>query len=221
MKNSFLFRKSASLYKRRNSKIVSSIASLFTSAYVFNWPKHFPNTPLQFPPSFDGRIVLYPSAQHVRDYFSWRQADSESFSSTCVILFKPNVEAHINNLYNTAFWALIQQGGSTTAEAHEVLRVSEKLKCCLVSIDQQSLPGNELVTETGTALQSVPDELQQAGSSIPEREHAFSRGRRNFRGYKEEEESGNHCHRPPLRYHQGRLLDPTPLDSRGLKPHIV
>jgi tRNA(His) guanylyltransferase len=31
--------------------------------------------------------------------------------------------AHINNLYNTAFWALVQQGGQTTTEAHETLRV--------------------------------------------------------------------------------------------------
>jgi hypothetical protein len=31
--------------------------------------------------------------------------------------------AHINNLYNTVFWALVQQGGQTTKEAHETLRV--------------------------------------------------------------------------------------------------
>ena len=33
------------------------------------------------------------------------------------------VEAHINNLYNTTFWALVQQGGQTTTEAHSTLRV--------------------------------------------------------------------------------------------------
>jgi len=32
--------------------------------------------------------------------------------------------AHINNLYNTTFWALVQQGGQTTTEAHATLRVS-------------------------------------------------------------------------------------------------
>ena len=32
--------------------------------------------------------------------------------------------AHINNLYNTAFWSLVQQGGQTTTEAHATLRVS-------------------------------------------------------------------------------------------------
>lgn len=31
--------------------------------------------------------------QHVRDYFAWRQAD-----------------CHINNLYNTCFWALVADG---------------------------------------------------------------------------------------------------------------
>lgn len=32
-------------------------------------------------------------------------------------------EAHINNLYNTTFWALVQNGGQTTTEAHATLRV--------------------------------------------------------------------------------------------------
>jgi len=41
----------------------------------------------------------------VRDYFAWRQADT-----------------HINNLYNTTFWSLVQQGGQTTTKAHATLR---------------------------------------------------------------------------------------------------
>ncbi|KAJ3995165.1 Thg1 C terminal domain-containing protein [Lentinula boryana] len=102
---SFLLRKSTALYNRRQAKIVSTLTSLFTSSYVFHWPKYFPDVPLQYPPSFDGRIVLYPSQREVRDYFAWRQADT-----------------HINNLYNTAFWALVQQGGQTTTEAHAILR---------------------------------------------------------------------------------------------------
>ncbi|KAI0671659.1 tRNAHis guanylyltransferase [Trametes maxima] len=102
---SFLFRKSTGLYNRREAKILSTITSLFTSSYVFNWSKYLPNTPLKYCPSFDGRIVLYPAANVVRDYFSWRQADT-----------------HINNLYNTVFWALVSKGGQTTAEAHATLR---------------------------------------------------------------------------------------------------
>ncbi|WFD32946.1 tRNA(His) guanylyltransferase [Malassezia sp. CBS 17886] len=88
------------------SKLVSHIVSLFTSAYVFQWPQYM-KAPLQTPPSFDGRLVMYPSSQAVRDYFAWRQADT-----------------HINNLYNTTFWALIQQGGCTEREAHEALKGS-------------------------------------------------------------------------------------------------
>ncbi|EST10001.1 tRNAHis guanylyltransferase catalytic domain protein [Kalmanozyma brasiliensis GHG001] len=101
---SFLLRKSTTLYNRRESKITTHIVSLFTSAYVFNWPRFFPNTPLQVPPSFDGRLVVYPNEAVVRDYFSWRQADT-----------------HINNLYNTTFWALVLQGGLTEQQATKQL----------------------------------------------------------------------------------------------------
>jgi tRNA(His) guanylyltransferase len=42
-----------------------------------NWKSYFPDTPLRrIIPSFDARIVLYPGIREVRDYFSWRQADS-------------------------------------------------------------------------------------------------------------------------------------------------
>lgn len=42
-----------------------------------NWKSYFPDTPLRHTiPSFDARIVLYPGKREVRDYFSWRQADS-------------------------------------------------------------------------------------------------------------------------------------------------
>ncbi|KAG2132987.1 Thg1 C terminal domain-containing protein [Suillus clintonianus] len=102
---SFLFRKSTNLYNRRHSKILTMLTSYFTSCYVFNWSQYFPDTPLRYPPSFDGRIVVYPTERAIRDYFSWRQADT-----------------HINNLHNTIFWALIQKGGQTTTEAHATLR---------------------------------------------------------------------------------------------------
>ncbi|KZO99082.1 tRNAHis guanylyltransferase [Calocera viscosa TUFC12733] len=102
---SFLLRKDSTLYSRRQSKILSAILSIFTSSYVFHWPTFFPSTPLQYPPSFDARIVLYPSEKEVRDYFAWRQADT-----------------HINNLYNTVFWALVLKGGLDTAGAHAELR---------------------------------------------------------------------------------------------------
>lgn len=102
---SFLLPASCTLYGRRASKLASSLAALFSATYVFRWGAHFPDTPLQEPPSFDGRVVEYPSAKAVRDYFSWRQAD-----------------CHINNLYNTAFWALVNGAGMTGRSAEEALR---------------------------------------------------------------------------------------------------
>lgn len=62
-----------------------------------------PSRPLLYPPSFDSRAVCYPTIQTVRDYFSWRQAD-----------------CHINNLYNTCFWKLVQSG-KTEGEAEATL----------------------------------------------------------------------------------------------------
>ncbi|EIM82530.1 tRNAHis guanylyltransferase [Stereum hirsutum FP-91666 SS1] len=101
---SFLLRKSTQLYNRRHAKIVTTLTSYFTSSYVFHWRDYFPDLQLRYPPSFDGRIVLYPSEREVKDYFAWRQVDT-----------------HINNLYNTAFWALVQQGEMSTKEAHATL----------------------------------------------------------------------------------------------------
>lgn len=104
---SFVLHKSAQLYNRRESKITSNINSLFTASYVMNWTKWFDaeTSPLKYAPSFDARAVLYPSDATLKDYLSWRQAD-----------------VHINNLYNTAFWNLVQAGGLTNAAAEERLR---------------------------------------------------------------------------------------------------
>lgn len=101
---SFVFHKSAKVYNRRASKILSCVNSLFSSSYVFHWPHWFPEKRLLYPPSFDARIVLYPSDDNLRDYLSWRQADT-----------------HINNLYNTVFWKLVLEGGRTNQEAEAEL----------------------------------------------------------------------------------------------------
>jgi tRNA(His) guanylyltransferase len=87
------------------SKIMTTIVSLFTAQYVYLWPQYFSSTSLLYAPSFDARVVLYPRDQTLRDYLSWRQAD-----------------CHINNLYNTCFWALVNQGNMTPKEAEERLR---------------------------------------------------------------------------------------------------
>ncbi|XP_034943148.1 probable tRNA(His) guanylyltransferase [Chelonus insularis] len=102
---SFVFKKETESFNRRETKLLTYVNSLFSSAYVFNWSKYFEDVPLQYPPAFDGRVVLYPSDKNIRDYLSWRQAD-----------------VHINNLYNTCFWSLVQKQNKTTKEAQEILR---------------------------------------------------------------------------------------------------
>ncbi|KAK4129420.1 tRNAHis guanylyltransferase [Parathielavia appendiculata] len=103
---SFVFHKTCSLFERRSSKLVSTIVSTFTAYYVHFWSTYFPETPLSPPlPSFDGRAVCYPTVQNLRDYMSWRQVD-----------------CHINNLYNTTFWALIHLGGMDATEAEKTLK---------------------------------------------------------------------------------------------------
>ncbi|KAI1259929.1 tRNA guanylyltransferase [Xylariaceae sp. FL1019] len=102
---SFVLHKTTQLFERRASKLITTIASTFTAYYVLFWSRYFPETPLSAPvPSFDGRAVCYPSLQNLRDYMSWRQAD-----------------CHINNLYNTTFWSLIQLGGMDAKEAEVFL----------------------------------------------------------------------------------------------------
>jgi len=103
---SFVFRKETQLYGRRSAKISTNVVSLFASSYVMKWPEYFgTDTPCQYPPSFDARIVLYPNDRVLRDYMSWRQVD-----------------CHINNLYNTVFWALVQKGGMSNQEAEKRLK---------------------------------------------------------------------------------------------------
>lgn len=98
---SFVFKKDAVIYNRRKEKIMSYVNSLFTSAYVLYWKNYFKNVELKYPPFFDARIVLYPTDTNLRDYLSWRQAD-----------------VHVNNLYNTAFWNLVQKSGLTNQEVN-------------------------------------------------------------------------------------------------------
>ncbi|XP_034454130.1 probable tRNA(His) guanylyltransferase [Hippoglossus hippoglossus] len=102
---SFVFKRTSNWFKRRASKLMTHISSQFSSSYVFYWKEFFEDQPLLYPPSFDGRVVLYPTNHNLRDYLSWRQAD-----------------CHINNLYNTAFWTLVQRGGLNTTQAEDRLK---------------------------------------------------------------------------------------------------
>ncbi|KAJ6588401.1 tRNAHis guanylyltransferase [Mycena capillaripes] len=157
---SFLIRKSAALYNRRQSKIVSTLTSLFTSSFVFRWASYFPDLPLKYPPSFDGRLILYPSSREIRDYFAWRQTDT-----------------HINNLYNTTFWALVQQGGESTTQAHATLKgtVSKQKHEILFSrfqvnyntLDARFRKGSTLVREEIPETSIVPADEGTTEDSAP------------------------------------------------------
>ena len=121
---------------------MSLVTSCFTATYVHQWPQHFPGTPLAGMPMFDARAVLYPLPQTLRDYLSWRQADTHVNN-----LVRPRVQVapcpgdraltpaadpllpaaaplfRVAPLqYNTCFWALVKSG-KTATEAHEQLRV--------------------------------------------------------------------------------------------------
>ncbi|CAL5866814.1 uncharacterized protein PFLUO_LOCUS1024 [Penicillium psychrofluorescens] len=104
---SFVFHPSCELFERRNSKLVTTVVSSFTAHYIHQWNSYFSSTPLQprYLPSFDGRAVIYPNTQILRDYMSWRQVD-----------------CHINNLYNTTFWTMVLQGGMNNTDAEQELK---------------------------------------------------------------------------------------------------
>ena len=104
---SFVFRRETELYKRRSAKLMTNLVSAFAANYVFEWAQYFPEEKLQYPPTFDARCVLYPTQKNLRDYMSWRQVD-----------------CHVNNLYNTTFWALVLKGGMTNKEAMERLKTT-------------------------------------------------------------------------------------------------
>ncbi|CAF9920334.1 tRNA-His guanylyltransferase [Imshaugia aleurites] len=102
----FILDRSSRLFERRESKILTTVVSTFTSYYVHLWSNFFADKPLSPPmPSFDGRVVLYPSSSNLRDYMSWRQVD-----------------CHINNLYNTTFWSLVLKGGMDATQAENRLK---------------------------------------------------------------------------------------------------
>jgi len=67
------------------SKLISVVPSLFSSAYVLNWPTYFEDVELKVSdaPSFDARATPYPLEKEIHDYLSWRQEDCEFCLSYC------------------------------------------------------------------------------------------------------------------------------------------
>lgn len=101
---SFVIKRFGHREKEGNS-LISRIVSLFTGAFTNHWKGYFSETPLEYDPVFDARLVLYPTIESVRDYLSWRQAD-----------------CHINNMYNTCFWKLVKEKGLSRVNAQEYLK---------------------------------------------------------------------------------------------------
>lgn len=95
------------------SKIMTGVVSHFTACYLSYWSSFFPAIQLQYPPSFVGEMMTFPNTKILRDYVSWRQAD-----------------CHVNNLYNTCFWALVHSG-VTLEEAGKKLCVSMYMSVCM------------------------------------------------------------------------------------------
>ncbi|KAK3052851.1 tRNA-His guanylyltransferase [Extremus antarcticus] len=105
---SFVFHESANLFERRAAKLATTVATTFTAEYCLQWRSFFPDEELTRPyPTFDGRCVAYPKRKILKDYLAWRQAD-----------------CHINNLYNTTFWNLVQRNDMSGYAAEEALKGS-------------------------------------------------------------------------------------------------
>ena len=69
---------------------------------------------------------MYPSVQNLKDYMSWRQVDCKRTLKPHLrvfVLMLTEDKGHINNLYNTTFWTLIQQGGMDAKSAEKELAV--------------------------------------------------------------------------------------------------
>ncbi|KAH7646939.1 hypothetical protein FG379_002630 [Cryptosporidium bovis] len=99
------YRRRTDLWGRRANKILTHVVSLFTSSFVMFWGNYFPKKKLKYPPTFDGRVVVYPTDEDIRTYLSWRQVD-----------------CHINNLYNTCFWSLVSIKNMSEREATDRLK---------------------------------------------------------------------------------------------------
>ncbi|XP_072177429.1 probable tRNA(His) guanylyltransferase [Diadema setosum] len=162
---SFVLKKDTSQYGRRASKLATTISSLFAASFVFSWPTVFPDKTLHYPPAFDGRCVLYPSDKNLRDYLSWRQAD-----------------CHINNLYNTCFWTLVQEGNCSPKEAEEKLRgtvAGEKneLLFSQFGINYNNIP--EIFRKGATLIWTTVEEEETCGRGT-EHERTVMRKRRKI-----------------------------------------
>ncbi|KAF6263243.1 histidine tRNA 5'-guanylyltransferase [Scenedesmus sp. NREL 46B-D3] len=123
-------------YRCRASKIISTITSCFTGNYVRLWSQFLPDTPLGWPPVFDGRAVCFPTLTVLKDYLAWRQADT-----------------HINNQYNTCYWCLVK-AGKPPAEAQAIIKSSDT-----------AFKNELLFTQFGINYAQLPEQFRK-GSTV-------------------------------------------------------
>lgn len=105
---SFVFKKETKFYQRRESKILSILVSFFTSVYTVKWKDFFPHQKLLYAASFHAQVIRCPTLEVLQTYLAWRQND-----------------CHLNNIYDTCFWKLVESGKSET-EAHGFLKGTQK-----------------------------------------------------------------------------------------------
>ncbi|KAH9492777.1 tRNA-histidine guanylyltransferase 1-like [Bulinus truncatus] len=162
---SFVFHKNCKVFNRRASKIMTNLVSLFASSFTMYWPRYFNTQELHYPPAFDARVVLYPSDENLRDYLSWRQAD-----------------CHINNLYNTCFWKLVQEKGLSPAQSEARLRGTlssdkNELLFSEFNMNYNNIP--ELFRKGSVLIRKKePDVLNQNVTSINEDKAMYSKSDR-------------------------------------------
>eukprot|EP00494_Astrolonche_serrata_P032677 UN32946 len=156
---SFVFKRDTSIFGRRRFKIETGVVSTFTSAFVYYWDEFFNNPydknpkkqKLLYPPSFDGRIVLYPTDKNLKDYLRWRQAD-----------------CHINNLYNTCFWNLVLKKGKTEKQATAMLQGTDsgyKNELLFSQFDINYKKINPMFRK-GTTITYIHEELENEGKFL-------------------------------------------------------
>lgn len=106
---SILLPRNSNLFDREVEKLISISASVATAQ--FNATKNSFVGPVgQLPDGhFDSRIFVAPDVATVRDYFSWRQADSAR-----------------NCLNSATFWALVQSGKSHRAAAKAMHQANQE-----------------------------------------------------------------------------------------------
>lgn len=142
---SFVLRRESVVFSRRHEKILSTVVSIFTANYVRYWDEYMNGIKMMDTPSFDGRIVLYPTTKHLRDYLAWRQAD-----------------VHVNNLFNTTFWALVQNGGMNYEQANMRLKDTTSAQKNEILFSQFGINYNDelQIFRKGTVIIKNPECLQ-------------------------------------------------------------